>query len=221
MPSARPRANSPGWQCECPYPYHTQFPSMSSRPISATRRLMGHVSFCAVGVACENVNRRIGVFVWRAGRSVIGQATSLTLGSSRRNASSTTLQQEKIRLLRRLAESEVAEQRRRGEFNSVPHFRVFIAQTPAPTGDRHQLLFSQILIWKCLAALFSVDFAPECRSNQLNLPVAFGGSRSRRTPAGAGGDLPPNLAKTGGLQPGRQPVSQPASRASKNASTNW
>ncbi len=71
------------------------------------------------------------------------------------------LQQEKNRLLQRLAEIEVEQQRRRGTFDSVPHYRV-LEQAAHRLGQELSRLTQQRAAGEVTAAQRAISACPQC-----------------------------------------------------------
>ncbi len=77
------------------------------------------------------------------------------------DAQQTTLQEEKLRLLQRLAEIEVDQQRQRGTFNSVPHYSV-LEQAAHGLGQELSRLTQQRAACEVAASSRSTSACPEC-----------------------------------------------------------
>lgn len=77
------------------------------------------------------------------------------------DAQRTPLQEEKDRLLQRLAEIEIEEQRQRGVFNSVPHFSV-LESAARGLGQELSRLTQQRAAREVAAASQSESACPQC-----------------------------------------------------------
>ncbi len=78
------------------------------------------------------------------------------------DAPRTPLQEEKSRLLQRLAEIEVEQQRQRGTFKSVPHFSV-LEQAARELGQELSRVSQQRAAREVAASNESMAVCPECR----------------------------------------------------------
>lgn len=77
------------------------------------------------------------------------------------DARETALQDEKLQLLRRLAEIEVEQQRQRGTFDSVPHYSV-LEQAAHALGQELSRLTQQRAACEVAAASQSTAACPQC-----------------------------------------------------------
>lgn len=82
------------------------------------------------------------------------------------DAKPTALQEEKLQLLRRLAEIEVEQQRQRGTFSSVPHYSV-LEQAAHGLGQELSRLTQQRAVCEVAASSRSKSPCPTCGKSCL------------------------------------------------------